>query len=401
MSGRYRCKAGYTVVMVDSRGRSPKADSGRLQRLANTTVCHRRKYGATIDWTLNLLQQLFRLHSDSLFSTNTTYIDLRIPTTATMRSLPLLQLLLGAVCLPVLPLSASASAAFHSLRWNYRQLPPTRIFAATKVNNNIPFIIERLPARPANDKIFDDVADMCIEVFFNDNNSKVPWKSLQLAYLRSLQSSDLRYRHLQANQPHCMVVARRVVSPSTSDSSSSSNSKSQPLIVDFSQVYHLPAPEEDWVRGEILGFCEVTERTFGIANLRSSKSLRPVLTNLSVRADVRQAGIGSKLVDACEDAVLEWNNNYKEVILEVEEDNKKAFQFYKQRGYQVMFEDPACRRYNTNGIWLVKEQCTKICMGKDLSAKVTKKESEASNKFHEFSKIFHSIRESVLGVYRS
>lgn len=314
-----------------------------------------------------------------------------------MRSLSVLKSLIGAICLPVVSVSASTSAsvAFVSSSWDYRQLLPPRIFAAI---NDIPFIIERLPVRPANDQIFDDVADMCIEVFFNDNNSKVPWKALQLAYLRSLQSSDLRYRHLQTSQPHCMVVARRVVPPSISNNS---NSKSQPLIVDFSNVYHLSAPEEDWVRGEILGFCEVTERTFGITNLRSSKPLRPVLTNLSVRADARQAGIGSKLVDACEDAVLEWNTNHKEVILEVEEDNKKAFQFYKRRGYQVMFEDPACRRYNTNGIWLAKEQCTKICMGKDLSSKVAKKEGEASNKLNDFSKIFHSIRESVLGKYGS
>jgi ribosomal protein S18 acetylase RimI-like enzyme len=261
----------------------------------------------------------------------------------------------------------------------------------------VPYIIERLPVRP-NDKVFDDIADMCIEVFFNDNGSQAPWKSLQLAYLRSLQSSDLRRRHTRGDQQNCMVVARRVI-PMNSPLAPPNT----PLILDVSQVHNLDdrQHQEDWVRGGILGFCEVTELYFGIADGKESPGIldfRPVLTNLSVRADSRELGIGGKLVDACEDAVLEWKNQNK-VILEVESDNAKALEFYKRRGYKILFEDPACRRYNTNGIVLAKEACTKICMRKDLTGKTARKEGEAVKKQYSYdlAKILQSIRDAVFG----
>lgn len=259
----------------------------------------------------------------------------------------------------------------------------------------IPYIIERLPVKP-NDRVFHDIADMCIEVFFNDNASQVPWKLLQLAYLRSMQSSDLKYRHTRGDQRNCMVVARRVL-PMNSPQAPPNT----PLILDVSQVHNLNDRhhQEDWVRGDVLGFCEVTERFYGIADgkkSRGSLDLRPVLTNLSVKADSRKLGIGSKLVDACEEAVLEWKNP-NEVILEVEKDNAKAMEFYKRKGYTILFEDPACRRYNTNGIVLAKETCTKICMRKDLMGKAARREDGAVKKQYSYdlAKMFQSIRDTV------
>ena len=73
----------------------------------------------------------------------------------------------------------------------------------------------------------------------------------------------------------------------------------------------------------------------------SSTKSRPVLTNLSVRYEARRSGVGSKLVQACETRVLsQWNLH--EIILEVEDDNELARDFYKRRGYKVLFEDPTC-----------------------------------------------------------
>jgi ribosomal protein S18 acetylase RimI-like enzyme len=262
-------------------------------------------------------------------------------------------------------------------------------------NNGIPYIIERLPVKP-NDETFDEIAAMCIEVFFNVDGSKAPWKALQLAYLRTLQSSDLKYRRSNTNQQNCMVVARRVI-----PMSSPIVSATTPLILDTSQINNNnnmdTSGTDDWVRGEILGFCEVTERPFGIAagqKNRGAVNPRPVLTNLSVRADARELGMGGKLVHACEDAVLEWENQ-NEVLLEVEKDNQKAFEFYKRRGYSILFEDPACRRYNTNGILLGKEMCTKICMRKDLKSKAASRQTETGKSSFNLVNIFNSIRITV------
>ena len=101
-----------------------------------------------------------------------------------------------------------------------------------------------------------------------------------------------------------------------------------PLILDVSNVYPKITTddrEQDWIRGEIIGFCEVMERG----------RRPPILTNLSVRADARDCRIGSKLVEACEDAVV-VDFGDKEIFLEVESDNVKALQFYHRRGYQVV-----------------------------------------------------------------
>ena len=81
------------------------------------------------------------------------------------------------------------------------------------------------------------------------------------------------------------------------------------------------------MKGKLLGFVEVTQRPYGIANNNNNQQeattdddgnyyidesnnnnnnyydprpLRPVLTNLAVRKSARQDGIGSKLLDECE-----------------------------------------------------------------------------------------------------
>lgn len=41
--------------------------------------------------------------------------------------------------------------------------------------------------------------------------------------------------------------------------------------------------------------------------------LRPVLTNLCVKKEGRKSGVGSALLEACEQAVTTWNPSYDEV----------------------------------------------------------------------------------------
>ena len=58
----------------------------------------------------------------------------------------------------------------------------------------------------------------------------------------------------------------------------------------------------------------------------------------------------------------EWNMN--EIILEVEDYNTKALDFYLKRGYTVLFSDPASRRYDVAGFWLKKVRCRREIMRK-------------------------------------
>jgi GNAT superfamily N-acetyltransferase len=161
--------------------------------------------------------------------------------------------------------------------------------------------------------------------------------------------------------------------------------------------------------GDILGFVDVTEKNFGLPHeggdsnsstntstnissnvendyanseefkgeeemirRKSRNTLRPILTNLSVIPKARCSGVGSALVDACENAVmepLEWSRNYSELVLEVEEENRMAQGFYQKRGYQALFSDPTGRRYDTSGFILANVRTTKICYRKDLTKK--------------------------------
>jgi len=138
-------------------------------------------------------------------------------------------------------------------------------------------------------------------------------------------------------------------------------------------------------RGEIIGFVDIIERPFGLLpemnrldptlgskDLVGKKSdvvrpLRPVLANLSVKKEFRKSGVGSALIECCENAAANtWDRRYSEVILEVEKDNLLAQKFYEKRGYRALFTDPACRRYDTSSLFLRQVRTSKICYRKSL-----------------------------------
>jgi len=241
----------------------------------------------------------------------------------------------------------------------------------------------------------EEISRMVIKVFFeeeaeskqNDTNSKskrraiMPWKAWQLGYLRSLQNYDLNSKKRTCDNRvlYNMFVAREVIP--------ASSVKVVYDVVDHKSINNIndkvkSGSNENYVRGRVLGFVDVTEKSFGISSNfelegimensteKSVPSLRPVLTNLAVSDDARLSGVGSKLVESCEDAVLRlWPTEYNEIILEVEEENLLAQKFYERRGYKVLFSDPASRRYDTSGFLLQKVRTTKICYRKDLSLK--------------------------------
>jgi ribosomal protein S18 acetylase RimI-like enzyme len=176
----------------------------------------------------------------------------------------------------------------------------------------------------------------------------------------------------------------------------------------------------EYMLDDIIGFVEVTQRPYGLGETGYMVE-RFVLTNLSVDDTVRNSSIGSALVAVCEGTVyqeyvqeqkkinlngnsntspisstngddgtnnkingLKWNldttDNRKErnlntntalivipdMVLEVEEDNINAIDFYRKRGYVDVCVDPTSRRYDTSGLWLQQVRCKRLVMTKDL-----------------------------------
>jgi ribosomal protein S18 acetylase RimI-like enzyme len=247
----------------------------------------------------------------------------------------------------------------------------------TAADEPIPFVIERLGDQPT-DFVFLEIATMCIQAFFNDGEPgrKISfWKEWQLSYLRTLQQADLRRRRKRDTNTNMMFVARRVVP------ASGNMVQTTPLILDLATVVNLKdaSPTNDYVRAEVLGFVEVTQRPYGLGDklvgfddaskiqLRKSDfyEKRPILTNLSVAYDARKSGLGSRLMETCEQEVArDWD--MKEIILEVEDENMNALQFYLNRGYTILFADPTNRRYDTTGLTLQQVRCSRQVMRKPL-----------------------------------
>lgn len=196
-----------------------------------------------------------------------------------------------------------------------------------------------------------------------------PWKDAQISYLKALQTGDLRRRrdqHANSNEMFLAFAAEPalVASPET------------PLIVDNAEILNLPnfVATQPFVRGELLGFVEITQRRYGLGEggigIGSDRS-RPILTNLAVSRSARTLGIGSKLLDRCERHVAErWRMN--EIVLEVEDYNTRALDFYTKRGYKILYSDPASRRFDVSGLVLRKIRCTRQVLRKDLTWQIAK-----------------------------
>lgn len=143
---------------------------------------------------------------------------------------------------------------------------------------------------------------------------------------------------------------------------------------------------------EIVGFVEITARKFGLgdgleptSDSSSSSSSspsspfaginnrnRPVVSNLVVKKSFRRFGVARSLMVSCETLV---NNNsawraYSEIVLQVEDENLIARRFYEASGYEVLFRDPSCRRYDADGLFLRNVRTTKLCLRKKLRSSI-------------------------------
>lgn len=305
----------------------------------------------------------------------------------------------------------------------------------------IPFVIERL--RRPSDEVFREIAEMCIAVFFNDGKTgraMPPWKEVQLVYLRALQMADLRRRRRRDTNTNAMFVAYKV------EEASFNAALSKPLILDLRGVFNLKSlagafdqNNNDYVRTDVLGFCEVTMVPFGLgaarpsnpqslvatsltdsngnyyiegdnspngippaseAPARTNYANRPVLTNLSVDMKARKSGVGSKLVEACERAVSrEWGK--QEIVLEVEDENALALSWYQKRGYRALFSDESSKRYDVSGLVVKKVRCTRRVMRKSLnsimpSSTDSNSGSAAKSPFDSFGGALKRLRENMM-----
>jgi len=269
-------------------------------------------------------------------------------------------------------------------------------------NEVVPFVIERIERDSSN--LFREISEMCIDVFFNEGTLSSqesqgwssPFKGFHLAYLRMAQYSDLRNRSFTTKTRFDMFIARAVVPKS-------STTREGEKFVDKSSIFNSECLSssfensgDQYVPSELIGFCEINARRFPLLSTKlnmyyddvenkivyTTNSLsqkrnkdvalglpfRPILSNLAVKKTARGSGVGSQLLSACEDIILlDWDiPNRMELILQVEEDNPNAVEFYKKRGYQVMYSDPATRRFDVSGIFLRRVRSTKICMRKAL-----------------------------------
>ena len=261
-------------------------------------------------------------------------------------------------------------------------------------NQRIPFIIQRLGR--GNKQEIEEITKLCVGVFFNDqedspnNDDKspvAPWKAVQLAYLRNSQKGDIVSRNaFKKDQLVDLLVARRVYSVDSSLCISSDakiiNCDNQ--VFNSDQLTSLGEGESSLIAGEIIGYCEIMEKEFGLGgkfegddssdNIEEveeeegaeENKLRPYLGNLAVVKYARCSGVGSKLMEEGEQVVRDWDAGHTEIVLQVEEDNPSAIEFYKRRGWELVFADPTCRRYDTSGFFLKETRITKYAMIKRL-----------------------------------
>lgn len=270
----------------------------------------------------------------------------------------------------------------------------------------VPFIIEELSRSKAM-KASSDIADLVIKIFFEEEaelqskdrpkNGLTPWKVMQLAYLKNLQLGDVKGKKflLGRGLSNTMFAAYQIVSCGENENLKpgekidiSNKGGDDDSIISKNNLEYLPEGTGTFKKGPLLGFVDVTEKTFGLASDSSTivqfdnneqepdenspskrKSLRPLLTNLSVKQEARRSGVGSALLDTCEDVVMtSWSTTYNEIVLEVEEENVLAQRFYEKRGYVKLYADPSSRRFDTGGIILRDVPTTKICYRKELKS---------------------------------
>jgi ribosomal protein S18 acetylase RimI-like enzyme len=247
--------------------------------------------------------------------------------------------------------------------------------APISVSPRIPYVIQKIGR--GNKREIDEITRLCIDVFFNEQTENAvktpqrmtPWKAVQLAYLRNSQAGDILTRNaFRKNQLVDIIVARRVYRVMANEEMKNAKfiQQSADQIYNKEELSLNDEVQTKLVLGDVIGYCEVIEKNFGLGDNISSGKPLPYLANLSVSKFARQSGVGSKLLEVSEEVVRDWNVGHTRMVLQVEEDNTDAIQFYKKRGWEFVYADPTCRRFDTSGFFLKESRITKYAMVKQL-----------------------------------
>lgn len=179
-------------------------------------------------------------------------------------------------------------------------------------------------------KDLEPAAELCVQVFFGNDTSW--WKQSQLRRLYAEQLLDLTDKF---NRPSKSILFK--------------------------------VTEMDATGEIIIGFAELSMcRGLRVCSTLPVLDERPVLSNLAVRENRRRRGIGSLLMQECENAAQRWG--FTEVVLQVEEDNREARALYQALGYRELFTDRTARRYDTSGFFLRNVRTAKTTLSKPLDA---------------------------------
>jgi len=182
-------------------------------------------------------------------------------------------------------------------------------------------------------------ASLCVGVFFGETNGN-PIRSAQLSKLEKDQFADLAGK---LGRPESSLF--KILAPSALSSDTTTSARDS----------------------EICGFVELTVspafRYLG-EGVPVSPVGRPVLSNLAVAGQWRRRGMGAALVDACERDAC--RRGFSEMILQVEEDNTAAQEFYATLGYDAVYCDRAAQRYDVTNFVLRTVRTSRITMKKEF-----------------------------------
>ena len=127
-------------------------------------------------------------------------------------------------------------------------------------------------------------------------------------FLRFTINEDLRYR-LRSHSPLYRCFVAKLVRSSSGDRHLTDESNDDSIIV---------------------GTVEIALRSL---SFWSTNLQYPYISNLAVHHDFRRLGIGSQLLNKCEQIALEWG--YQETWLHVLDNNDSAKQLYCNHDYQI------------------------------------------------------------------
>jgi ribosomal protein S18 acetylase RimI-like enzyme len=121
---------------------------------------------------------------------------------------------------------------------------------------------------------------------------------------------------------------------------------------------------ENYQDAKILGIATTKEMATEAAN---NILYYPKIANLAVSPDIRRQGLGSRLLEECLTTARQWK--YPAVVLQVEQPNTRAKEFYLSQHFDLVNMDTTTKAWDVSQWELRLVPTPKYFMKKDLSGK--------------------------------